>query len=65
MIENEPLRSAFLKAVEAPNWDLSDINSAVRPFGYTVEGKAFGHIVIMLDFVYTDTALREYFSNWY
>ena len=65
MIENEPLRSAFIKAVDAPNWDISDINAAIRPFGYTVEGKTLGHIAVMLDSTYTDTALLEYFGNWY
>ncbi|MEN6419626.1 MAG: hypothetical protein ABFC73_11980 [Clostridiaceae bacterium] len=65
MIENEPLRRAFLGVIDQPNWDLSDVVEAIRPFGHTVEGKTFGHIVIMLDFTYTDTALLEYFSNWY
>lgn len=65
MIENEPLRDAFLKAIDAPNWDLSDVSSAIRPFGHTVEGGTLGHIAIMLDFTYTDVALLEYFSNWY
>lgn len=65
MIENEPLRRAFLKAIDLPNWDLSDIVEAIRPFGHTVEGKTLGHIAIMLDFTYTDVALLEYISNWY
>jgi hypothetical protein len=65
MIENEPLRRAFLKAIDAPNWDLSDIVDAIRPFGHMVEGKTLGHIAIMLDFTYTDVALLEYFSNRY
>lgn len=65
MIENEPLRGAFLRAIDAPNWDLSDVSSAIHPFGHTVEGGTLGHIAIMLDFSYTDVALLEYFSNWY
>ena len=65
MIENEPLRRAFLMAIDAPNWDLSDVLEAIRPFGHRVEGGALGHIAIMLDYSYTDAALLEYFSNGY
>ena len=65
MIENEPLRRVFLNAVSEPNWDLGDVSAAIRPFGYEVEGKAFAHMTIMLDFTYTDVALLEYFCSWY
>ncbi|MEN6339910.1 MAG: hypothetical protein ABFD03_07255 [Clostridiaceae bacterium] len=65
MIENEPLRRVFLNAVSEPNWDLGDVSAAIRPFGYEVEGKAFAHVTIMLDFTYTDVALLEYFCSWY
>ena len=65
MIENEPLRRVFLNAVSEPNWDLGDVSAAIRPFGYEVEGKAFAHMTIMLDFTYTDVALLEYFSSCY
>lgn len=65
MIENEPLRRAFLRAIDQPNWDLSDVADAIRPFGHKVDGKTLGHIAVMLDFTYTDTTLLEYFSNWY
>lgn len=65
MIENEPLRRAFLKSIDLPNWDLSDVAEAIRPFGHKVEGGMLGHIAIMLDFTYSDVALLEYFSNGY
>ena len=65
MIENEPLRRAFLRVIDQPNWDLRDVLGAIRPFGHMVEGKTFGHMTIMLDFTYTDVALLEYFCSWY